>query len=155
MIIGGAGSGKSSLAVALGKITGLPVIHIDTLYWQPGWIMRPRDEIGRLTREAAAEDRWIFEGNHSETMDYRASRAEMLIFLNISTMRRLWRVVKRTVSYYGEHRPDMAEGCKERFDWAFLQWVAGYRKDGRIRARAFMKDAPIIWKDIISRIPAM
>ena len=35
MIIGGAGSGKSSLARALGDITGLPVVHIDTLYWQP------------------------------------------------------------------------------------------------------------------------
>ena len=76
MIIGGAGSGKSSLARRLGEITGLPVIHIDTLYWQPGWIMRPRDEIGRLTNEAADQDTWIFEGNHSETMIYRASRAD-------------------------------------------------------------------------------
>lgn len=38
---------------------------------QPGWIMRPRDEIGRLTNEAADQDTWIFEGNHSETMIYR------------------------------------------------------------------------------------
>ncbi|MDL2203738.1 hypothetical protein QQF51_13830 [Brucella intermedia] len=56
MIIGGAGSGKSSLARALGDITGLPVVHIDTLYWQPGWVMQPRDEIGRLTIEAADRD---------------------------------------------------------------------------------------------------
>jgi adenylate kinase family enzyme len=63
MIIGGAGSGKSSLARALGGITGLPVVHIDTLYWQPGWVMRPREKIGRLTIQAADQDAWIFEGN--------------------------------------------------------------------------------------------
>lgn len=142
MIIGGAGSGKSSLARTLGDITGLPVVHIDTLYWQPGWTMRPRDEIGRLTNEAANHDTWIFEGNHSETMNYRASRADMLIFLDIPTARRLWRVLKRTVTYYRRSRPDMAEGCLERFDWDFLKWVAGYRKNGRIRALAFVEKAP-------------
>lgn len=142
MIIGGAGSGKSSLARALGDITGLPVVHIDALYWQPGWVMRPRDEIGRLTIEAADRDAWIFEGNHSETMNYRASRADMLIFLDISTGRRLWRVVKRTLKHYGRSRPDMAKGCVERFDWDFLKWVAGYRKNGRIRALAFLDKAP-------------
>ncbi|MBB5704439.1 adenylate kinase family enzyme [Ochrobactrum daejeonense] len=45
MVIGGAGSGKSSLARTLGEISGLPVIHVDVLYWQPGWTMRPQDEI--------------------------------------------------------------------------------------------------------------
>ncbi len=142
MIIGGAGSGKSSLARRLGDLTGLPVVHIDTLYWQPGWRMRSRDEIGRLTNEAANQDAWIFEGNHSETMNYRASRADMLVFLDLSTARRLWRVVKRTAIHYGRARPDMAEGCVERFDWDFMKWVAGYRKDGRIRALAFMEKAP-------------
>lgn len=142
MIIGGAGSGKSSLARALGDITGLPVVHIDTLYWQPGWTMRPRDEIGHLTNDAANQDAWIFEGNHSETMNYRAERADMLIFLDISTMRRLWRVLKRTVIYYGRSRPDMAEGYAERFDWDFLKWVASYRKNGRIRALDFLEKAP-------------
>ncbi|MFB8341236.1 DNA topology modulation protein FlaR [Brucella cytisi] len=142
MIIGGAGSGKSSLARKLGDITGLPVIHIDILYWQPGWTMRPRDQIGRLTIEAANQDTWIFEGNHSETMNYRASRADMLVFLDISTTRRLWRVLKRTIMHYGHSRPDMAEGCIERFDWNFLKWVAGYRKNGRIRALAFLETAP-------------
>jgi adenylate kinase family enzyme len=75
-------------------------------------------------------------------MNYRALRADMLIFLDISTMRRLWRVLKRTVIHYGRSRPDMAEGCVERFDWDFLKWVAGYRKNGRLRALSFLKKAP-------------
>ncbi|MFD1197605.1 DNA topology modulation protein FlaR [Brucella gallinifaecis] len=142
MIFGGAGSGKSTLARTLGKITGLPVIHIDTIYWLPDWTMRPRDEIGQLTEQIADSDEWIFEGNHSETMAYRAARAEMLIFLDISTPRRLWRILRRTFRYYGKSRPDMAEGCTERLDWEFLKFAANYRKNGRIRALAFMEKAP-------------
>lgn len=142
MIIGGAGSGKSTLAKTLGKLSGLPVVHIDTLYWQPNWVMRPRDEISRLTNEVANHDEWIFEGNHSETMTHRASRADMLIFLDISTARRLWRVIRRTLRHYGKSRPDMAEGCEERFDWEFLRFVSNYRKNDRIRALSFIEDAP-------------
>ncbi|MGO1160794.1 DNA topology modulation protein FlaR [Brucella pseudogrignonensis] len=142
MIFGGAGSGKSTLARSLGKITGLPVVHIDTIYWLPNWTMRPREEIGRLTTEIANRDEWIFEGNHSETMAYRAERADMLIFLDISTPRRLWRILTRTFRYFGKSRPDMAEGCKERFDWEFLKFAANYRNNGRIRALTFMEKAP-------------
>ncbi len=141
MIIGGAGSGKSTLASMLGKISGLPVIHIDTIYWEANWVMRPRNEIGRLTNEVADRDEWIFEGNHSETMAHRASRADMLIFLDISTQRRLWRIIRRTFRHYGRSRPDMAEGCAERFDWEFFKFVANYRKNGRIRALSFVEEA--------------
>lgn len=142
MIFGGAGSGKSTLARTLGKISGLPVTHIDTIYWLPDWTMRPREEIGRLTRKIADSDQWIFEGNHSETMAHRASRADILIFLDISTPRRLWRIIRRTILYHGKSRPDMAEGCLERFDWEFLKFAANYRKNGRIRALSFIEKAP-------------
>ncbi|MBA8838253.1 DNA topology modulation protein FlaR [Ochrobactrum sp. RH2CCR150] len=142
MIFGGAGSGKSTLARELGQLLDLPVIHIDTIYWQPGWVMRPLDEIARLTNDAADGAHWVFEGNHSHTMPHRALRADMLIFLDISTGRRLVRVVRRILKYHGRTRPDMGDGCPERFDWDFIKWVVNYRKNGRIRALKFMKQAP-------------
>lgn len=142
MIIGGAGSGKSSLAKKLGSISGLPVIHIDRIYWKPNWQFRERSEIAELTMAAASGDRWVFEGNFSETLPYRVERADMLIFLDISTPVRLWRVIKRLLLHYGRTRPDMAEGCVEHFDWAFLRWVASYRKGGRIQALRLYAEAP-------------
>lgn len=142
MIIGGPGSGKSSLARKLGDITGLPVIHIDRIYWKPNWEMRSRDIIGSMTIDAAKADQWVFEGNHSETMDFRLSRADTLIFLDIGTIRRLWRVIKRSWVHRGRSRPDMAEGCPERLDWGFLKWTEGYRRNGRIKALKFIAQAP-------------
>ncbi len=37
-ISGCGGTGKSTLARRLGKITGLPIYHLDSLYWKPGWV---------------------------------------------------------------------------------------------------------------------
>jgi adenylate kinase family enzyme len=46
-IIGSGGSGKSTLARNLGDVLGLPVYHLDNLYWQPAW---PRP-VGTVARE--------------------------------------------------------------------------------------------------------
>lgn len=51
MIVGQPGSGKSRLAQALGARTGLPVVHIDTIHWQPGWVERSFNEKTRLCHE--------------------------------------------------------------------------------------------------------
>ncbi len=37
MVIGGPGSGKSTLARRLHAISGLPLFHLDQLYWRAGW----------------------------------------------------------------------------------------------------------------------
>lgn len=145
MIIGGSGSGKSTVARRLGDITGLPVIHIDKFFWQPGWVERPKAERDRLMRDAIASDRWIIDGNYSSTFDQRAARADTIVFLDIATARRVARVVWRTATHFGRNRPDMTEGCPERLDADYLDfvvnWVAGYHRRGaRAKALALLED---------------
>jgi adenylate kinase family enzyme len=98
MIVGGPGSGKSTLARLLGERTGLPVVHIDHIHWQAGWIERDKEDKDRLTREVHARDAWIFEGGHSRTYDDRMARADTLIWLDMPVWLRLWRVLRRTVA---------------------------------------------------------
>ena len=54
LILGCGGAGKSTLARRLGAATGLPVVHLDGLYWQPGWVaMDHRRELRKLAGTAA------------------------------------------------------------------------------------------------------
>lgn len=120
MIFGGSGSGKSTLARQIGDITGLPVVHIDPIYWLPGWQPRPRDQVAAMIRAAADQPEWVFEGNNSGTLDHRAALADLIIYLDMPTYLRLWRFTKRAFIYRGRSRPDMAEGCNERWDPVFV-----------------------------------
>ena len=114
MILGQPGSGKSTLARAMGERTGLPVVHIDRIHWQAGWVERPREEKTRLCREVEARDAWIFEGGHSATWDTRLARADLLVWLDRPVGLRLWRVTRRGLLGLGRTRPDLPEGCPER-----------------------------------------
>lgn len=113
MIIGQPGSGKSTLARKLGERTGLPVVHIDTIHLQPGWVERSRDEKTRLCHEVEARERWIFEGGHSTTWNNRLARADMLIWIDRSAPLRFWRVFLRTMLNRGRSRPDLPDDCPE------------------------------------------
>ncbi|MGY2293791.1 AAA family ATPase [Pseudomonas sp. SDO528_S397] len=132
MIIGQPGSGKSRLASEMGRRTGLPVVHIDTIHWQPGWVERSADEKTRLCHEVEARDRWIFEGGHSAAWGNRVARADLLIWIDRAAPLRFWRVFLRTLTQRGSIRPDLPEDCPEllgnlpeffRFMWTTRQSV--------------------------------
>ena len=63
VVTGLAGSGKSTLSLALGAKTGLPVIHLDLHYWKPGWTDPTDAEWREKQREVLAGGSWIADGN--------------------------------------------------------------------------------------------
>ena len=132
-IVGSPGSGKSTLARVLGARTGLPVIHMDALYWTPGWVEREGADFRARLTAAAAGDRWIIDGNYSGTMAIRLARADTVVVLDRSRWLCLWRVVKRWLATRGRTRPDMAEGCPEKIDWPFVKFVLDYPTAGALR----------------------
>jgi len=145
MIVGGSGSGKSTLARHLGDRTGLPVYHMDHIHWLPGWQQRPRVARQAMALDIERSDAWIFEGGFSTTYDHRISRADTVIWLDLPVGLRLWRVTRRLVAYWGQSRPDMAEGCAEGLHsetWAFYRWIWDTRQTGRVRLAALMAAAP-------------
>ena len=60
--------------------------------------------------------------------------ADTIIMLDLPRRVCIYRIVKRMIKYRNKKRPDMAEGCFERFDLEFITWVWNYRKDSRKRA---------------------
>lgn len=142
MIIGGSGSGKTTLATRLGEAIDLPVHFIDQMFWKPNWVQRDKQEIQAMMRKAIATDRWIIEGNNSSTFQERVSRADVLIFLDVATPVRVWRIISRTLNYWGRTRPEFTENCPERFDAEFSKFVIFYRTLGRPKALHLMETAP-------------
>jgi adenylate kinase family enzyme len=127
-ILGSGGAGKSVLAAAVGERTGLPVVHLDVVYWQPGWTKPPRDQFGAKLDAVVAEDRWILDGNflRDDRADPRFARVDTVIFLDLPRRLCLWRIVKRRVQEARRPRRDLPEGCSESFDLEFTRWVWNY-----------------------------
>ncbi|QHQ36975.1 DNA topology modulation protein FlaR [Algicella marina] len=142
MIIGGPGSGKTTLALELGERTGLPVFHMDQIHHLPGWVERDREEKGRLCSEVHARERWIFEGNHSAAYPERVARADTCIWLDLPVSLRLARVVWRTLRHYGQDRPSLPENCPERFSREFFAFIWRTRNTTRVRPLAIKADPP-------------
>ncbi len=131
LIIGCGGAGKSTLARQLGEKLDLPVVHLDKLFWKPGWVESTKDEIDEKIRQELAKPRWIMDGNYNRTMPERVKYCDTIIYLDFSRVACLLGVLKRVITTYGTVRPDMGEGCPERFDLEFLKWVWNYNRDKR------------------------
>ena len=83
VILGNSGSGKSTLARTLGARLGLPVVHLDTLFWEAGWVEPDAETFRTRVRQAVAADAWVCEGNYARrTFDLRLPRADLIIWLD-------------------------------------------------------------------------
>lgn len=149
MIIGCGGSGKSTLARQLGEKLGLPVVHLDKLFWRAGWEHISREEFDELHREALMGERWIMDGNFDRTMAERIRYCDTVIYLDFSRVACLMGVVKRILTSYGTVRPDMGEGCPERIDWEFLQWVWNFNKNKRKKNYRLLNETEGIEKSVL------
>lgn len=67
---------------------------------------------------------WHYGG----TLDIRLAAADTVILLDLPRLTCLRRVVRRRFQFHGRSRPDLAECCPERLDWAFLRWIWSYPK---------------------------
>ena len=131
LVIGPGGSGKSTLAARIGERTGLPVIHLDALYWRAGWVPTPKDEWTRTVSELVTRDAWVMDGNYGGTLDLRLSACDTVIFLDVPRLVCIWRVLKRRALFHRRTRPDMGDRCPERLTWEFLTWLWTYPRRHR------------------------
>lgn len=122
VILGNAGSGKSTLARALGKRLAVPVVHLDRLFWEPGWVEPDPQQFRLRVADAVASDAWVCEGNYARrTFDLRLPRAQLIIWLDTPRLTCFLRVIVR--SLLNRPRPDLAVGCSEKLDKAFLTFL--------------------------------
>jgi adenylate kinase family enzyme len=128
-IIGNGGAGKSTLAAKLGARLNLPVLHRDRVQWGEGWVLRSREAYEQAVCAFVAKDCWVMDGNTRSTAAY--TEADLVIWLDFPTWQCLWNICKRVARWNGRVRPDMADGCPERWDWEFMEYVATFNRERR------------------------
>lgn len=125
VIIGASGSGKSFLANQLAAVSGIPVIHLDFLYWECGKTREKRpersvhEEIVKIKKKPA----WIVEGVHAELTAPLLEHAQLLIWLDLP-----WEVCKagllkrHPAEATNSAAPLMEEERERFFHWASQYW---------------------------------
>ena len=134
MIIGCGGAGKSTLARKLGEKTGLPVVHLDQIWWAPGnWQHLEKPEFDERLKAELEKPRWILDGNFNRTIEARLAACDTVIYLDYPRLVCIKNWLGRVLKNWGHHRPDMTEGCTEWIDPEFVKWIWNFNKNNRAR----------------------
>jgi hypothetical protein len=132
VILGPGASGKSTLASRLGQITGLRVIELDKVFWQPDLAPTPHDQWVEVQQRFIEGDGWIMDGDLGpyDAVEVRLRAADTIIFLDFSVIRCAWRAVRRSreradfwlwlLRYRGQSRPALMEAIADHAPKATL-----------------------------------
>ena len=142
LIIGSNGAGKSTFSFRLAGITGLPLVHIDQIYWRGDWDVTPVEEFDRLVQTEAQKSVWIIEGNNLRSLPQRLALADTVFWFEFPPALCVRNVLRRELRYRGRVRPDMPDQCVSRFDFSFLRmvWSFNRKNHGRIASMLNAQD---------------
>ena len=82
IVIGCPGSGKSTFARALHNKTGIPLYHLDMMYWNADKTTVEKSVFRERLSVVLEKDEWIIDGNYGSTMELRMAACDTVIFLD-------------------------------------------------------------------------
>lgn len=127
IIIGCPGSGKSTFGRKLKCITGLPLYHLDMMYWNKDKTTVSKEIfMGRL-QKTMSNSKWIIDGNYSNSMEMRLEECDTVFFLDYPTEVCL----KGIESRKGKMRSDMPWTENDDTDEEFINFVNSYNSESR------------------------
>lgn len=133
LIIGGNGAGKSTFSYALAKKLGLPLLHLDQIYWHGCWEVTPHEEFLERVEAEAKKERWIIEGNNVRSLHQRLQYADTVFWFEFPPIVCVTNILKREWKYRKKVRPDMPDECVSRVDLPFLKIAWQFNKKNRTR----------------------
>ena len=157
-VTGNSCSGKSTLGTGLAAVLDVPLVELDALNWQPGWVSLAETDPGELERriaDATTGEGWIVSGSYmSFSQRVFWPRVETVVWLDPPMYRLLWRVLAR--SWRRWRSKELLWGTNyERF-WPNLKvwnredslvwWIVTQHRRKRRRLEACMQDPQ--WRHI-------
>ena len=134
LVLGCPGSGKSTFARRLQEKTGLPLIHLDNVWWRADGTHISRDAFDRALAERLRGERWIIDGDYSRTVEVRLRSCDTVIFLDYPEAVCMDGIRARV----GQPRPDMP-WTETTLDPELVAQVQNYRRDNRPTVLALLQ----------------
>lgn len=134
IVIGCPGGGKSTFARALQKKTGLPLFHLDLLYWNADRTTVAKDVFLERLQQVLVQDRWILDGNYGSTLEMRLQACDTVFFLDYDTETCLDGIRTRK----GKPHSDLP-WVETEDDAEFLAYVENFRSNSRPKISALLK----------------
>lgn len=137
VVLGCSGSGKSTFARSLHERSGLPLIHLDNIWWRADRTHISREEFDGELKTLLAGDRWIIDGDYSRTYETRIRACDTIIFLDYDEDECMRGIVERV----GKNREDIP-WTEDRLDPELVALVRNYRRDNRPVVYALIEKYP-------------
>lgn len=128
IVIGCPGSGKSTFSRALHQKTGLPLHHLDMMFWNADKTTVEKHVFLERLSAVLREDTWIIDGNYASTMEVRMATCDTVIFLDYPLDICLAGIRERV----GKPRADMP-WVEDGEDAEFLAFVRDFNREQRPR----------------------
>lgn len=130
IVIGCAGSGKSVFSRSFASLSGLPLYHLDNIWWREDGTNISREEFDLRLGEILERDEWIIDGNYKRTMERRMDACDTVIFFDLPVEVCIEGIRARK----GKERPDMPwRDAPEDDDAEFMEFIRGYNETHRPR----------------------
>lgn len=128
IVIGCPGSGKSTFSRALHHKIGIPLYHLDRMYWNVDRTTVEKSVFLERLSAVLAKDEWILDGNYGSTMERRMAACDTVIFLDYPSSICLDGIKERR----GKPRSDMPWTETEE-DAEFIEFIKSYNEQQRPR----------------------
>ena len=134
IVIGCPGSGKSTFSRALHEKIGIPLHHLDMMYWNADKTTVEKSVFLARLAEVLEGNEWIIDGNYGSTMEERIAACDTVFFLDFPLDICLEGVRARR----GKPRSDMPWVETEE-DAEFVEFIEKYNDEQRPRVFSLLE----------------
>lgn len=145
LVIGCPGAGKTYFSKKLKEIMGLPVVHMDNLYWNEDKTSISFDELNKKLLPYLQNEEWIVDGNYHDTLKLRLEYATDVFFLKMPREQCIEGILERI----DQPRDDIPWVETKKDAVELIEWTIDYEERTKADEEALLKEYPNVKVHII------